>query len=218
MIHLFPPSPPHLCRLGVGIGTVSATVVAPSLLRLLLVSAACFASVIAFGSGPDLWHTHAVDAPALVGAAFLSVLSVFVTRLLLNAGGLFATEAEEESNAVAPETAHPDWISRMPSGVVRGTLHDAAAILGTVVWAVRGAIHVLTMRGTLLYAGAWVGTLALFVGVGIMVMTGDRVDLHPAWTLLLLVLWGLQRRNAMGEQPGAQASHESSHVDEAAAL
>lgn len=168
-------------------------------------SVACLVTVVVFGSDPQLWLAGSPGSLALAGAAAASVAAVFATRALLDAGGLFVSDDGDvsdgsgEAHVAAHPVTRPGWASRVLSERTRGTLDQVASFVVGSFWAVRRALHVVTMRGTLLYAAAWAGTLALFVGVGVMVIRGDRLEIHPAWTILLLALWGLQRRNAMGE-------------------
>ena len=184
------------------------------LLKKLLASTGSMACVVVYGANPALWPNGRIPWGSVIGAGILCIVATATFRITLSSGGL----ANFQPASVAPSP------SRGPALL----FHRAVEFLTPLGRAVDGFLRVITMRNLVQYALAWATTVGLVILLvsargrvvqppwrcwlrsarllrnlpltqAIGLMKQGPLDVHPAWTLLVILVIGLQRKTAMGE-------------------
>lgn len=153
------------------------------LLKKLLASTGSMACVVVYGANPALWPNGRIPWGSVIGAGILCIVATATFRITLSSGGL----ANFQPASVAPSP------SRGPALL----FHRAVEFLTPLGRAVDGFLRVITMRNLVQYALAWATTVGLVILLAIGLMKQGPLDVHPAWTLLVILVIGLQRKTAM---------------------
>ena len=192
-----PPPPPHPPSLSLGLGIIRGMVSACSNTTRLAVAVFSAAAVADVAAKTALWpHADPATLPAAAAvAAVLAVIAGLFSRGVLNAGGIASFQCWSAALARrAAQSPGPSFAEAYM--MVEGRILAPLSALGLYL---RGFWHILTFRGLLVYAASWVVSVAGAVAAFVVLATGRRIDLHPAWALAGIAWWAATRKTAMGE-------------------
>lgn len=212
-----------------GVGVLAGTETTPWGLRLVALCTAAVTSVAAFALQAPWEGRPCAPAQAVLVSVAVTVGALVATRSVLAAGDLtIDSEAGVEGRsgrrsgggrfgvaAAGPRNSlcagWGDWaLLAAARRWAQAASHALSAVLMRV-W------HLATLHRVLVYALAWMGTLALPIAIAVLVLGEVELNhVHPAWGLLFLALWGLQRSTALGE--AARRTHSTSRLSAFAAL